>query len=59
MTVLDRLTDWFRTPVIEVEVYRCPDCGHETADRAGSCPDCGHPLEQMDTYEYGYWGPLG
>lgn len=59
MTVLDRLADWFRTPVIEVEVFKCPDCSYETADRAGSCPECGEPLERTETYEYGYWDPIG
>lgn len=58
MTVLNRLADWFRTPVIEVDVYQCPACGHEVTDSPGACPECGEPLEQQASYEYGYWGPL-
>lgn len=30
-------------------LIKCPECGREVSDRAGSCPNCAFPLSSMRT----------
>ena len=30
-------------------LIKCPECGKEVSDRAGSCPNCAFPLSSMRT----------
>ena len=30
-------------------LIKCPECGREVSDRAGSCPHCGFPLTSLKT----------
>lgn len=27
-------------------LIKCPECGREVSDRAGSCPVCGYPIAE-------------
>ena len=36
-------------------LIKCPECGREISDKAGSCPGCGCPINSMDYNDVGEW----
>lgn len=33
-------------------LIKCPECGREISDKAGSCPNCGYPISAEPQMEY-------
>lgn len=36
-------------------LIKCPECGREISDKAGSCPGCGFPINNVDYNSVGDW----